>query len=534
MNISLPRRVSRGCRRCVSAGVVVFGLMFMAPAVVRAGSWTLVSCAGSTADAGWASFSEGSPPGGSTNSSGCSPGMVVGLPDGAPAGAAEGLVFTAPSGETIVGGAVTVSGSASGDPGYDNEPVGQEGILSSPSKNDALVQVGNVERTAVLPAGGTQIWAREVCSGSDGPTCGWGSLSIPSAYIVLSPGTTPTVSALSGSLTTSGPQHGTQSVSFTASDPGPGVYQVTVAIDGKVIYQATPNLNGGACTSVGTYGSSLEFYAAQPCPHADVVTLPVQTGTLPDGIHALTVTATDVAGDVSSISQALFRSENLITVASAGRVARATGGAGSAYIVQFDGRTAGLLRGVRRSYADSSLILSGTLTTPQGVVAPDVPVHLIAQNGNYRGGTETVLASTTTDAAGHWSLGAPKGPSRTLRVVGGGQTSTTNTQATVKESVSPTLSLRVRDRTGGQLTFSGRVSVSPLGRPYPIVVIEASADGRHWQVVGREVRTNSQGAYRLFYSSPFSVGGHFAFRAVTPETTLWLQGSTNPRWMQVR
>jgi hypothetical protein len=510
-------------------------LVIVAERDALAGSWALVSCAGSSADAGWASFSEGAPPGGSTSSVSCSPGMKVGLPEGALAGAAEGLVFTAPGGETIVGGEITVVGSASIDPGFSGEPGGQEGLLSSPSESDAFIRVVNVKRTEAIPVGGTRIWAREVCSGSDGPTCGWGSISIPSAYIVLSPSTTPSVSALAGSLTTSGSQHGTQDVSFTATDPnGPGIYQVTVTIDGKVTYQATPNLNGGACSSVGSYGTALEFSTSNPCPQSVSVTVPIQTGTLPDGIHSLLVTATDAAGDVSSASQAIFRTENLISTAGAGRVARTGSGGEPAYLVRFDGRTDGLLRGVRRSYADSALTLSGTLTTPQGAVAPDVQVRLFARDGNGSG-METLLASTTSNAAGHWSLTAPKGPSRTLRI-GYGQASAANTPAdtAVKESVSPTISLRIRDETGGHLSFTGRVSVRPLDRPYPIVVIEASSDGRHWQIVGRQVRTSSEGVFHLSYSSAFSVGGRFAFRASTPETSLWLQDSTKERWLRVR
>jgi hypothetical protein len=103
----------------------------------------------------------------------------------------------------------------------------------------------------------------------------------------------------------------------------------------------------------------------------------------------------------------------------------------------------------------------------------------------------------------------------------------------VKESVSPTMSLQVHDLHGGRLSFAGRVSVSPLGRPRPIIVIEASSNGHHWQTLGHEVRTNGHGVYHLSYSSPSSIGGHFAFRAMTPETSLWLQGQTSPRWVTV-
>jgi hypothetical protein len=461
--------------------------------------------------------------------------MEVALRDEAPAGAAEGLVFTALGGETIVGGEITMKGYASGDPGYDDEPVGQEGLLASPSESDVFGRLGNITRTFTVPPGGTQIWARELCSGSNGPTCGYGSISITSAHILLSPtSATPSVSPLSGPLTTSGAQHGTQDVSFTATDPGgPGIYQATGTIDGKVVYQTTPNLNGGACAPVGSYGATLEFYAADPCPQSVPVSLPIETGTLGDGIHSLVVTATDAAGNVSAASQVIFRTENLISTASAGRVARTGTGGEPAYLVQFDGSTNSfLLHGVRRSYADSALMLSGTLTTPQDAVAPDVPVHLFARGGS---GTEMMLASTTSDAAGHWSLTAPKGSSRTLRI-GYGQANAANTpvDTAVKESVSPSMSLRIRDETGGHLSFTGRVSVSPLARPYPIVVIEASSDVRHWQIVGHQVRTGSAGVFHLSYSSAFSVGGRFAFRASTPETSLWLQGATKPRWLRVR
>ena len=288
--------------------------------------------------------------------------------------------------------------------------------------------------------------------------------------------------------------------------------------------------------SAGNYDGALEFYTAHPCPQSLAMSLPIYTSTLEDGIHELTVVATDAARNLSNVSRMLFRTENLITVASAGRVPRpVTSRTEPAYLVRFDGRTAALLRGVHRSYVDSSLTLSGTLTTPQGAVAPDVPVHLLAREGNYPNGGETVIASTSTDAAGDWSLTAPKGPSRTLRG-GYGTASTTSTQrgTTIKESVTPTVSLHVVDRRGGRFFFTGRVMVSPLARPLPIVTIEASADGRHWQVVGHEARTNAQGDYRLVYSSPLSVGGRFAFRASTPETSLWLAGATPARWIRIR
>lgn len=538
-------------RRCCGAVAVACAVLVVLPAGARAGSLALVTCGGSTASEGWTAFSVNAPAGSAAVST-CSASWLVGvdepsgypsgleahLPSGTAADARAGVQFTAPAGDTIVGGDISLAPQAPIDPGYEEGAPSQYAVSQLATGNLETViwqDINAGKPTVAIPAGGTELFASVLCGGTPGANCNYEYLYVLGADILLSPSATPSVSALSGSLTTGGSQHGTQYVSFTASDPGgPGIYQVTATIDGKTVYQATPNLNGGACAPVGADGAALEFYTAHPCPQSVPVTLPIETGTLPDGIHSLTVTATDAASNVAGASQVLFRTENLISTASAGRVARTGTGTEPAYLVQFDGSTNSLSHGVRRSYADSALTLSGTLTTPQGAVAPDVPVHLFASDGNHPG-METVLVSTTTDAAGHWSLAAPRGPSRTLRV-GSGQASVASKQSgtSIKESVRPSMSLRIRDQTGGKLSFTGRVSVSPLSRPYPIVVVEASADGHHWQIVGHQVRTDSAGVFRLSYSSAFSVGGRFAFRSSTPETSLWLQGSTKARWMRVR
>jgi hypothetical protein len=536
-----------------SIAACVLAAMIFIYGDARAGSLALISCNGSGANEGWSAFSVNAPAGSSTVST-CSAGWTIGagepsgypdgleaqLPTGTVSDARAGLVFNAPAGETIVGGDITVAPQGPFDSGFEGQgnTGSAEAQLALGDLESVFWRAVNVGKPDVtIPAsGGSQLFASALCGGTPGQTCNYQKIFVVGAHILLSPNVLPSVSAISGSLTTAGVVHGTQGVSFIASDAeGPGVYQVTLAIDGKTIYQATPNLNGGACASAGTYGSSLEFYTAQPCPQSVPMSLPVHTETLLDGIHSLTVTATDAASNVSDVSQMIFRSENLISTAGAGHVPRSQGkDTESAYLVNFDGRTAVLLHGVRRSYANSSLTLSGTLATPQGAVAPDVPMELLAREGGGSGGAEKVLASTTTDARGHWSLIAPKGSSRTLRV-SYSQASAASIQAgtTIKESVSPTMSLSIHDQRDGRLTFTGTVSVSPLDHPLPLVLIEASGDGHHWQTVGREVRTNGHGNYKLSYSSPLSVGGRFAFRAITPETSLWLQGSTGMRWVKV-
>ncbi len=553
----LLENAARRSRRCgpIVVALALAAIVFLLPAAVaRAGRLALVTCDGSTASEGWSGFAETVPPGpenvsgaiavttctqewGENGSSGFPAGMLAGLSEETSRDARVGLRFIAPSGDTIVGGNILV------------EPIGLIGAgleggmgvgaqLATGYPENVFASLVNYEpRLVAIPGGSKLLSASVLCDGTPGQRCHQ-YLFVVGAHILLSPNAAPWLSALSGPLTIGGALHGTQDVSFTASDgDGPGIYEVTAAIDGNVVYQATPNLNGGACVSAGNDGGAFEFYTAYPCPQSVALTLPIHTSTLENGIHELTVVATDAARNRSNVSQVLFRTENLITVASEGRVPRPTNGTEPGYLVRFDGRTTALLRGVRRSYEHSSLTLSGTLTTPQSAAAPDVPVQLLAREGNSPSGTETVVASTSTNAAGNWSLTAPKGPSRTLRV-GYDHASTENTQPaagmTIKESVTPTMSLHIVDRRGGRFSFTGRMMVSPLARPLPIVTIEASADGRHWQVVGHQVRTDAQGDYRLAYSSPFSVGGHFAFRASTPETSLWLAGATPARWIRVR
>jgi hypothetical protein len=74
------------------------------------------------------------------------------------------------------------------------------------------------------------------------------------------------------------------------------------------------------------------------------------------------------------------------------------------------------------------------------------------------------------------------------------------------------------------LVFTGKLGISPIGSPPPIVLIEAKEDG-HWQTIGQQVRVRKTGAFRLDYqTSPLLTGRSFAFRAVTAATSDWLGG----------
>jgi hypothetical protein len=92
----------------------------------------------------------------------------------------------------------------------------------------------------------------------------------------------------------------------------------------------------------------------------------------------------------------------------------------------------------------------------------------------------------------------------------------------IRQSVRPGLSLHVKPRGGGWLRFSGRLRIAPLGRPRPLVVVQARSRVKSWQSIGSPVRVSRSGAYSLTYNGgPRSIRGHYALRAIAPSTRLF-------------
>ena len=250
-----------------------------------------------------------------------------------------------------------------------------------------------------------------------------------------------------------------------------------------------------------------------------------------DGPHELVVTVIDAAQNAATVLRQTITTNNRSTV-SAKLSSDASGAGGPVYAIALDAPTQALMRGVRRTWTRSALTLSGTLKTSTGVPAPGVAVTLRSQHAGED--TSQLLGTTTTDAAGHWVLRAPRGASRTLTISTNSQPPSAPGALTIRQSVRPGLSLRVQPRGGGWLRFSGRLRIAPLGRPRPLVVIQArSAKG--WQAVGSPVRVSRSGAYSLSYNGgPRSINGRYALRAIAPSTRLFATATSAIRKTVVR
>lgn len=178
-------------------------------------------------------------------------------------------------------------------------------------------------------------------------------------------------------------------------------------------------------------------------------------------------------------------------------------------------------RGFTRPCSQSAVKLSGTATTSAGAPVAGLPVTLWAHVPGSRGYQEA--AHSTTNGTGAWTLTAPRGPSRHLRVVVGqaAQAAESAGAIIVKENVTPTLTLRVATPGNAKLVLSGQLGIKPLGRTRTVVLIETPApDG--WEPVGIPVRVGPRGGFRYAYrTSPLTLNRRFAFRAVTPATATW-------------
>jgi hypothetical protein len=145
------------------------------------------------------------------------------------------------------------------------------------------------------------------------------------ADILLEQSAGPTADNVSGELATASVVQGTSDVTFSASDPGSGVWEATFSIDGKVVQSTVPNENGGRCRGVGQTTDGLAaFLYVQPCLPAESVDVPFNTTAVSNGEHHLVVSVLDPAGNSAPVLDREINVENPVPTPAAPSV-RAAG-----------------------------------------------------------------------------------------------------------------------------------------------------------------------------------------------------------------
>jgi hypothetical protein len=462
--------------------------------------------------------------------------------------------YTAPAGATIAGGDLLVSLTAPQGAAYVATPKNIYG-------GDVLVNcqfnlgcgpsnaLGGWIENASVPithTGGTQMWAVAECIGSaqpkePGANCAQNDgaygvnalIRISQADIELNDGSTPQGTGFSGSLLDA-PASGTADVNFTASEsaPGPGIYTVTVSIDGHTISSTTPDTNDGKCASLGRDTSGIPEYTAQePCPLSEQVNIPINTTALSDGHHELTISVTDAAGVTATVYDGTITTQNApVQVFSLGALpgpGTSTSTSMGASLAQGLGQPNGIAASegaqlrlgqrnrLTRSFAKRALRISGRLLDAQGQPIGDATLDLLQQTSGSP--SLTLIGHAKTSMTGAFVASVPAGPSRTIEVAyrAFSNDSTYAASAKIIESVEAGVQLVISPRNTsaeGAITLTGRVlgPIPPQGVSVDLLV---HYRGR-WEPF-RTPRTDSAGHFTVVYQFE-GAHGRFPFCAEVP------------------
>jgi hypothetical protein len=533
-------------RRGVSGlvALLLVGVCLMSASTARAGEWVQRSCSYGTEYIPTESW-EGIEVNGYKNPNqdrpfdGClgftmGGGLDVGAAadNGDEPGAGEMWLYRAPHESTIASGLLTATLTAhNGDAQIVASAKNGPATLANCESPNCHSGGGLVPITA---SGGTELYEQASCFGTDGGPCpsepGFAAeAGISSAQIVLATNATPGGSGFSGTLL-SEMVSGKGRLSFTATDPGPGVYQVIVRIDSQQMWAATPSLNEGKCVVKGAYEGARAFNYAQPCPTSIPVSAEIDTSSLADGPHHLTVEVEDAAGDTSVVYAGTVSIDNQSTVGAAGSgPANGTNASDQAKLTARWKSTSKVTRTSRYGQADS---VTGRLTTSTGQPISGALLDVSATPAD-EGAKSASLASVRTGPTGAWALTLPKGiSSSALHFTYRSHVDDTIPVATTVLilRVHAGIVLRIAPHVtsvGHMIHFSGVLHGAPIPPGGKQLVLEASS-GREW-VQFDTITTDAKGRYRASYRFKFPGPAAYRFRVYVPHEAdfPFLEGTSN-------
>jgi hypothetical protein len=438
--------------------------------------------------------------------------------------------YKPPHGSTIAGGTLNASLTARNGRAYVEALVNYKAV---PLQVCEYPSCEHHEGKVTLPAGASQVSVAAlclpveetgkpyVCHGPETPTnpdvfSAEGEVTDPE--IVLSTTATPKGSGFTGTLLRESVS-GTGTLDFTATDAGPGVYQVRVKIEGHQVLAETPNTNNGKCAAAGSTGGISVFDYAQPCPTETAVRAEVPTASVADGAHTLEVEVEDAAGNVSTVYTGTVTTLNhaiTTTTAVPTNTPPERGPCNGTPCVEAAKltTTAEEAMSFTRPLKLSTVTLTGRLASTTGTPIKDAQVKLLAQIAGSSAITQVATATTSSD--GSWLLKAPAGPSRLLQVAFYSHTLDIVPAATLDfhESIPATVSIHApRSVHLGQFfAFSGQLTGGyvPAGGEEVQVQIRYGGRWRELQLVD----TNSRGQWKYRYAFTLEPGTRWAFRAI--------------------
>jgi hypothetical protein len=385
--------------------------------------------------------------------------------------------------------------------------VSEQNLVTVPEED---LQPPEEEHGPRAPAGITMVAGCENPDGGgehcEGAALKYAGVALMSmATITLEDDSPPQITVVGGTLTSGTELEGTQTVAITGTDSGSGIYQAVLEVDGKEAQRTTVDSNGGHCENVGqTTDGRPAFLYVVPCAlEVNDQYVSFNLAGISDGPHRLTVLVTDAAGNATTV----LNREVIV-----GRGACNGTCDDQAKLTTSDAKS---LKPITRGYSRSALKLSGALREPTGSPVPGAQLELL-QQASYTGAPLRTVSTTTTNAAGEWTLAVPRGPSRVLLVAWRSHALDAGyaSQLEYHERVFADIALAAprRVRIGASFTFRGELAGGYIPPEHSIIQMEIFFDSR-WRTI-ETLRTNSRGRFAYGYTFSTGSGSAYLFRAV--------------------
>jgi hypothetical protein len=401
-----------------------------------------------------------------------------------------------------------------------------------------LVGVTQISTSAVCGGGpGTSY----VCPTSNAENGNSAEIDIYAADITLEDPTVPTVSNVTGPLTSGATLSGNTSISFNASDSGgPGVYSGSLVVDGHTVVSQILDTTGGACQSLGVRSDGRRsFDEPQPCKSSLSASLTLDTNLLAAGAHSLELIVEDAAGNQAIAYNGTITTSGPPQVGVNGsltgrgpHIANGDPCAGEALEVAINGERKPPVVPYGKSVTVRGVLHCGTVPIRSARIA-------VATLGGPA--SAAISASVQTALDGSFSYEVPAGPDRTLRFSYTAYSDDPGPSATATAAImiSPRIFLLIKPHhTSNRHTIYWMGTIT--GGPYPQAGVTLDVEvqeGRHWKIFDQVV-ANGKGRFR--YSYRFHATEEpttYAFRVALPDTGAqdypYTRGASNTVEVQV-
>lgn len=458
--------------------------------------------------------------------------------------------FSPPAGGALVGARLSWAGDA---PGGANGGAADIARLSGPDTEFNFVwceevggcRTGGSENLAPFPAVhasqvspanlGGSLYATAACLGLEAKPCaetgsdanGYAAaIYLYAADLVLEQQAGPSAGGVAGDLASAATVGGQSPISFTASDPLSGIYEVVFSVDGQVVQSTVPDEGGGRCRNLGQTGDGLPaFLSPQPCPQAENVQVALDTTKIANGTHELAVSVLDAAGNSAPVLERSITIHNVVPGPPNGTNATAQ----AALSVRWASTPK------RRLVAGfgHAVTAQGRLTTASGVPIAGASIDVSAVP-SATGARAAAMPAARTNASGRFTVTVPGGvSSRTLRFAyrarldEEGPAASANLTLVVRAGITMHVSPAVTS-VGESIHFSGLLRGGPVPADGKQLVLEARSPGGPW-IQFEDVRSGRRGRFHAGYRFKFPGPAHYQFRAVSePESDYpYGQGASN-------